>query len=58
MGLCAFFVVSWWRNKGLHTLNRMHNEQGAVQNFCPPFVILGSAIETVEERILEIVDIL
>ena len=24
--LCAVFVVSWWRNKGLHTLNRMHNE--------------------------------
>ena len=26
VGLCAVFVVSWWRNKGLHTLNRMHNE--------------------------------
>ena len=26
MGLCAVFVVFWWRNKGLHTLNRMHNE--------------------------------
>ena len=26
MGLCAVLVVSWWRNKGLHTLNRMHNE--------------------------------
>ena len=26
MGPCAVFVVSWWRNKGLHTLNRMHNE--------------------------------
>ena len=26
MGLCAVFVVSWWRNKGLHTLNCMHNE--------------------------------
>ena len=26
MGLCAFFIVSWWRKKGLHTLNRMHNE--------------------------------
>ena len=26
MGLCAIFVVSWWRNKGLHTLNRMYNE--------------------------------
>ena len=24
--LCAAFVVSWWLNKGLHTLNRMHNE--------------------------------
>ena len=24
--LCTVFVVSWWRNKGLHTLNRMHNE--------------------------------
>ena len=26
VGLCAVFVVSWQRNKGLHTLNRMHNE--------------------------------
>ena len=26
VGLCAVFVVSWWRNKGLRTLNRMHNE--------------------------------
>ena len=26
MGLCAAFVVFWWRDKGLHTLNRMHNE--------------------------------
>ena len=26
MGLCAVLVVSWWRNKGLQTLNRMHNE--------------------------------
>ena len=26
VGLCAVFVVSWLRNKGLHTLNRMHNE--------------------------------
>ena len=26
MKLCAVFVVSRWRNKGLHTLNRMHNE--------------------------------
>ena len=26
VGLCAVFVVSRWRNKGLHTLNRMHNE--------------------------------
>ena len=26
VGLCAVFVVSWWRNKGLHTLNCMHNE--------------------------------
>ena len=25
MELCAVFVVSWWQNKGLHTLNRMHN---------------------------------
>ena len=24
--LCTVFVVFWWRNKGLHTLNRMHNE--------------------------------
>ena len=26
VGLCAVFVVSWWRNKGLQTLNRIHNE--------------------------------
>ena len=26
VGLCSVFVVSWWRNKGLHTFNRMHNE--------------------------------
>ena len=26
MELCTVFVVSWWRNKGLHTLNRMYNE--------------------------------
>ena len=26
MGQCAILVVFWWRNKGLHTLNRMHNE--------------------------------
>ena len=26
VGLCAVFVVSWWRNKRLHILNRMHNE--------------------------------
>ena len=26
VGLCAVFVVSWWQNKGLYTLNRMHNE--------------------------------
>ena len=26
VGLCAVFVVSWWRNKGLHTWNRVHNE--------------------------------
>ena len=31
-GMNAVFVVSWWRNKGLHTLNRMHN---AVQNLAP-----------------------
>ena len=39
MGLCAVFVVSWWRNKGLHTLNRMHNEAkyGAVRKFSPSF---------------------
>ena len=24
--LCTVFVVSWCQNKGLHTLNRMHNE--------------------------------
>ena len=23
MELCAVVVVPWWRNKGLHTLNRM-----------------------------------
>ena len=26
VGLYALFVVSWWQNKGLHTLNRKHNE--------------------------------
>ena len=26
VGLCDVFVVFWWRDKGLHTLNRMHNE--------------------------------
>ena len=26
VGLCAVFVVFWWENKGLHTLNRIHNE--------------------------------
>ena len=25
-GLCTVFVVFWWRDKGLHTSNRMHNE--------------------------------
>ena len=24
--LCAVFVVGWWGNKALQTLNRMHNE--------------------------------
>ena len=24
--VCAVFVVFWWRDKGLQTLNRMHNE--------------------------------
>ena len=33
MELCAVFVVSWWWNKGLHTLNRMHNEVWAVRKF-------------------------
>ena len=32
--LCAVFVVSWLRNKGLHILNRMHNEVWAVRKFC------------------------
>ena len=33
VGLCAVFVVSWWRNKGLHTLNRMYNEVWVVRKF-------------------------
>ena len=31
MGLCAVFVVSWWRNKRLHTLNRVHKVWGCAE---------------------------
>ena len=40
VGLCAVVVVSWWRNKGLRTLNRMHNEVRG----CPE-IWLGSKLK-------------
>ena len=39
MGLCAVFVVPWWRNKGLQTLNRMHNEVWGCAEILPQSVL-------------------
>ena len=39
--LCAVFVVSWWRNKGLHILNRKHNEVWGCAEIWPVPVLLS-----------------
>ena len=44
IGLCAVFVVSWWRNKGLHTLNCMHNEVWGYEEIKPNTVSFGKSI--------------
>ena len=35
VGLHVFFIVFWWRDKGLLTLNRMHNEVWAYEEILP-----------------------
>ena len=39
VGLCTVFVVSRWRNKGLHTLNGMHNEVWDCAEILPWFIL-------------------